>query len=245
MNPPPAHLEGDSVDITLPQQSAPKSLASEFIQNSLNERLLIFAGAIFLIAIPVLVQAPLVRVLPWVSLAITPLLVAIAQRLERSPRFQRWGDLMMGFNWTWLAGSVYWGWLRWEPLVHLPVEAIGLPFAIYALMRQQGKLGNWFYLGSLFGTAITDAYFYTVRLIPFWRQVVLADLVEARSILHGALVHMQTSWGIGCAIALLGILLLVGLVPLRSQQLHWWAFSGAVLSTILVDGLFWLAAAAA
>ncbi|MFM6062253.1 MAG: DUF3120 domain-containing protein, partial [Microcystis panniformis] len=26
---------------------------------------------------------------------------------------------------------------------------------------------------------------------------------------------------------------------------HWWAFSGAVLSTILVDGLFWITASLA
>jgi hypothetical protein len=41
------------------------------------------------------------------------------------------------------------------------------------------------------------------------------------------------------------VLLTVGLLSLRGTQLHWRAFSGAVLSTLLVDGLFWLAASAA
>jgi len=41
------------------------------------------------------------------------------------------------------------------------------------------------------------------------------------------------------------VLLTVGLLSLRDRELHWRAFSGAVLSTLLVDGLFWLAASAA
>jgi hypothetical protein len=31
-------------------------------------------------------------------------------------------------------------------------------------------------------------------------------------------------------------------VPLKNKQKHWYAFSGAVLSTILVDSLFLVAA---
>jgi hypothetical protein len=41
---------------------------------------------------------------------------------------------------------------------------------------------------------------------------------------------------------LVGTLLVVGLWSLGKGHLQWWAFSGAVLSTILVDSLFWLAA---
>jgi hypothetical protein len=41
---------------------------------------------------------------------------------------------------------------------------------------------------------------------------------------------------------LVAALLSVGIWPLRHRQLHWWAFGGAVLSTLLVDGLFWIAA---
>jgi hypothetical protein len=35
------------------------------------------------------------------------------------------------------------------------------------------------------------------------------------------------------------------MVALQVRRDHWWAFGGAVLSTILVDGLFLLAAIAA
>jgi len=151
----------------------------------------------------------------------------------------------LGFTWTWLAGSVYWGWLRWEPLLHLPVESIGLPFALWGIWHNRSKLGNFFYLGSLLGTVVTDIFFYLVDLIPFWRKLMVVDEASARPIFQGAITQIQTPWGISWAIILASFLLVVGMLPLCSRKLHWWAFSGAVLSTILVDGLFWLAAYAA
>ncbi|MGL5034763.1 MAG: DUF3120 domain-containing protein, partial [Microcystaceae cyanobacterium] len=50
------------------------------------------------------------------------------------------------------------------------------------------------------------------------------------------------SWGIGWAIILVSLLFGLGAWGLQKKQTHWWAFSGAVLSTILVDSLFWLVA---
>ena len=157
----------------------------------------------------------------------------------------RWGDLLLGFSWSWLAGSIYWGWWRWEPLLHLPIEAIGLPFALICLWRNWGKIGNFFYLGSLLGTALTDVYFYLVDLIPAWRQIMQVEPELVSQVLNDAVTQVHTPWGIGWALVLAVVLLTLGLFPLRYQQLHWWAFSGAVLSTILVDSLFWLAAAVA
>ena len=207
--------------------------------------LLFLAAAAFLVSVPVFIQAPLVRIFPWLSLGLTGGWLWLSLYLRSRPRTHQWGDLLLGFTWTWLAGSIYWGWLRWEPLLHLPIEAIGLPFAWVALRRGQGKIGNWFYLGSLFGTVTTDIYFYLVDLIPYWRQVMQADPTALQPILQSAVVQVQTPWGISCAIVLAAALLLVGSFPLRLRQPHRWAFSGAVLSTILVDGLFWLAASAA
>lgn len=230
--------------------------SEQFYSNSLNDRLgelavkpsyirrtwLVFAAAAFLVSVPVFIQAPLVRSFPWLSLASTALWIGLSLRLQRHPRLAYWGDLLMGFSWTWFAGSIYWGWLRWEPLVHLPVEAVGLPFAIVGLSKGEGKIGHWFYLGSLFGTAMTDLYFYLTRLIPYWRQVMQVEPSLAQTILHNAVSQVQTPWGGSCAIALVSILLIVGGASLRNSQLHYWAFGGAVLSTILVDGLFWLGA---
>lgn len=204
-----------------------------------------FAASVVLVSIPVFVQAPLVRLLPWVSLMLTVVWLLLGMRLLAHPTHQRWGDLLVGFTWTWLAGSVYWGWLRWEPLLHLPIEAIGLPFALWGLTRGSSKIGNFFYLGSLFGTVVTDIYFYLVDLIPHWRQLMRVEPDAVQPIFQSAIAQMQTPWGAAWAISLALLLLTVGVVPLFSRQLHWWALSGAVLSTILVDSLFWFAAIAA
>lgn len=204
---------------------------------------LLFAAASFLVSVPVFIQAPLVRQLPWLSLVLTFGWVWLGLRLLKRPKTQLWGDLLLGFSWSWLAGSIYWGWLRSEPFVHLPIEAIGLPFALWGLWRGRGKVGNLFYLGSLFGTALTDVYFYMTNLIPYWRQVMQVEPELATPILQDAIAQVQTTWGMSWAAVLVATLAGVGCWSLAKGQLPWWAFSGAVLSTILVDSLFWLAAA--
>ncbi|HBL12960.1 MAG TPA: DUF3120 domain-containing protein [Cyanobacteria bacterium UBA11162] len=206
---------------------------------------LVFAAASFLVSVPVFAQAPLVRELPLLSLALTSVWVGLGRKLLKRPATQIWGDLLLGFSWSWLAGSIYWGWLRTEPLIHLPVEAIGLPFVLWGLWRGRGKVGNLFYLGSLFGTALTDVYFYLTHLIPYWRQVMQVDPALATPIFQSAIAQVQTPWGIALAVVLVATLGGVGCWSLGKGQLPWWAFSGAVLSTILVDSLFWLAASMA
>ncbi len=206
---------------------------------------LVFSAAVFLVSVPVFIEAPLVRSLPLLSLVMTVGWTALSFVLMSRTSTQLWGDLLLGFSWSWLAGSLYWGWLRWEPLLHLPVEAIGLPFALVCLKRDWGKVGNFFYLGSLVGTVLTDVYFYLVDLIPYWRQLMQVEPALASPILQSALEQVQTPWGECWAVILALVLLTLGIFPLRYQKLHWWAFSGAVLSTILVDSLFWVAAAVA
>ncbi|MBR8828066.1 MAG: DUF3120 domain-containing protein [Gomphosphaeria aponina SAG 52.96 = DSM 107014] len=206
---------------------------------------LIFAAAAFLISVPVFVQAPLVRLLPWVSLMITGFWVFLGVKLQNRPQTRIWGDLLLGFSWSWLAGSIYWGWLRWEPLIHLPVEAIGLPFACWCILRRKGLIGNLFYLGSLIGTAITDLYFYITGLIPHWRELMQVEPALATPIFQNAIAEVQTAWGISWAVVLVNLLLAMGLWAMQKMELHWWAFGGAVLSTILVDSLFWVAASIA
>lgn len=201
----------------------------------------VFAVSGFLVSVPVFFQAPLVRWLPELSLFLTIAWLALAYYLLRTAKTRLWGDLLLGFSWSWLAGSLYWGWLRQEPFLHLPVEAIALPIALWGLKRGWGKIGNLFYLGSLLGTAITDLYFYLTGLIPYWRQVMVVQPELAPEIFHEAIYRVQTPWGVGCALGLLALLFIAGMRSLQNPQLHWWAFGGAVLSTILVDGLFWLA----
>lgn len=189
-------------------------------------------------------QAPLVRYYPEISLGLTIFWVGLGIWLLKQAKISLWGDLLLGFSWSWLAGSLYWGWWRWEPLIHIPMEAIGLPFVLWGLYKGRGKVGNLFYLGSLLGTAITDVYFYLTGLIPYWRQLMTVELDPnlVSPIFDNALAQIQTPWGISWAIVLLNLLLAIGIYPLQKRVCHWWAFSGAVLSTILVDGLFWITA---
>lgn len=192
-------------------------------------------------------QAPLVRYYPEISLGLTVFWVGLGIWLLKQAKISLWGDLLLGFSWSWLAGSLYWGWWRWEPLIHIPMEAIGLPFVLWGLYKGRGKVGNLFYLGSLLGTAITDVYFYLTGLIPYWRQLMTVELDPnlVSPIFHNALAQIETPWGISWAIVLLNLLLAIGIYPLQKRVCHWWAFSGAVLSTILVDGLFWITASLA
>jgi Protein of unknown function (DUF3120) len=207
----------------------------------------VFWTAAFLVSVPVFIQAPLVRYYPEVSLVLTVFWVGLGIWLLNKPKISLWGDLLLGFSWSWLAGSIYWGWWRWEPFIHLPMEAIGLPFVLWGLSKGRGKVGNLFYLGSLLGTAITDLYFYLTGLIPYWRQLMTVELDPnlVSPIFHQALAQIQTPWGISWAIVLLNLLLAIGIYPLQKRVCYWWAFSGAVLSTILVDGLFWITASLA
>ncbi|MBH8553002.1 DUF3120 domain-containing protein [Nostocaceae cyanobacterium CENA357] len=215
------------------------------ISISSRQTWLVFAAAVFLVSVPVFIEAPLVRSLPIISLAMTGFWVWLSFNLMSRPATYLWGDLLLGFSWSWLAGAIYWGWLRWEPVWHLPLESIGLPFACWCLLRNWGKVGSWFYLGSLLGTVLTDVYFYIVDLMPYWRQIMQVEPAGAPLILQNALIQVQTPLGQAWAIILASVLLTAGILPLRQRQRHWYAFGGAVLSTILVDSLFLLAACAA
>jgi len=193
---------------------------------------------LFLVSVPVLLQAPLVRFLPWVSLVMMLPLYLTALWMLKRPRLQWWGDLLLGFGWSWLAGTIYWGWLRFEPLWHLPIEAIGLPFALWALSKRRLLAGQCFYLGSLLGTVVTDVYFYCLDLIPFWRRLMTAEVADSLPILRAAGELVKTEQGFVCAVFLLSFLFAVAAIALKTRVLHWWVFSGAVIGTLLVDALF-------
>ncbi|KPQ33641.1 MAG: Protein of unknown function (DUF3120) [Phormidesmis priestleyi Ana] len=215
---------------------------SQVAENTQQNRWRAFITAALLVAFPVFIQAPLVRIAPALSFALTALWLWLGYRWMKDPALTLWGDLIVGFSWTWLAGSVYWGWFRTNPYIHLPLEALGLPIVLVLMFYGKAKIGNYFYLGSLLGTAITDLYFYCVGLIPYWRSLMMSPPADAGSILHGALLRMETYEGVGYAIVLLTLLVMLGTIPMRSRSTKWWAFSGAILSTILVDSLFFVAA---
>ncbi|MEO0535192.1 MAG: DUF3120 domain-containing protein [Cyanobacteria bacterium P01_A01_bin.123] len=221
--------------------SALGAIAREFWL-SINPLWRIFATSVFLVVVPVFFQAPLVRWFPGLSLLITGVWFFVGLVLSGHTRTKLWGDILIGFTWTWLAGSIYWGWFRWEPTIHLPIEAIGLPIVLWCIANRRAVVGSYFYLGSLLGTAITDLYFYWAGLIPYWRSLMMSPPQQAADVLHQALAQVQTLQGVAQAGILLVVLLMLGALPLEFHRPHWSAFSGAVLSTILVDSLFGLAA---
>ena len=235
-------MTSSSSNCSSTSQSNVLGLPLEQDRSSLGWR--VFLAASFLVSVPVFFQAPIVRLFPGVSLVLTLFWVVLGWSLYRRPQTRWWGDIIIGFSWSWLAGSIYWGWLRSEPLIHIPIESIGLPFALWCIWRGWGKIGNFFYLGSLLGTAITDLYFYLTDVIPYWRELMTVgvDPALATPILKSALAQVQTFWGISWAVVLVNLLLAVSWWSLRKSELHWWAFAGAVLSTILVDSLFLIAA---
>ncbi len=204
--------------------------------------LLVFLASAFLVSIPVFFQAPLVRIFPSVSLILTLVWFQLSFHWKRQPQTYLWGDILWGFSWSWLCGSIYWGWLRDNPAIHIPIEAIGLPFALWCIWKGWGLIGNYFYLGSLIGTVITDLYFYIAGLIPYWREIMVGDPTLVKPILQGAIAQVQTVWGISWAVLLANLLLGISLYALVKKETHYIAFAGAVLATIFTDALFLVAA---
>ncbi|MGF1520280.1 MAG: DUF3120 domain-containing protein [Nodosilinea sp.] len=209
-------------------------------------QLQVFAASLALVILPVFVQAPLVRYFPWVSLVMTPLWLGLGAWMMKRPRLHLWGDLVVGFGWIWLTGSLYWGWFRWDPIVHLPIEALGLPIALACLHRGWGRVGSYFFLGSLLGTAVTDLYINWMHLFPTWRQLMLVNPDVAPLVLRAASASLESDVAACRAIVLVLFLLVATAIALTtSRQLAWWAFGGAVFSTLIVDGLFFLTASLA
>ncbi|MEM6835605.1 MAG: DUF3120 domain-containing protein [Cyanobacteria bacterium P01_C01_bin.120] len=193
---------------------------------------------ILLVSVPVFFEAPLVRTAPWIAVLLTGVWVGSSLYLCRHRRTEFLGDLLWGLSWSWLAGAIYWGWFRWEPLWHLPIEAIGLPMALWGIYRRWRPVGHWFYLGSLLGTAVTDMYFYQMDLMPHWRRLMSAPPSETMAIVAASFTQIQTTAGVGIAVGCASVLLALSWLSGRSPQRHHWLFSGTLIGTLLVDGLF-------
>jgi hypothetical protein len=197
-----------------------------------------FAAAAGLVSLPVFVEAPLVRQWPTLTLVLTVFWVLLGYALYCQPRRQLWGELLFGFSLSWAAGAIYWGWWRWEPLWHLPIESLGLPIVLFLLWQRIGLVTSFFYLGSLLGTAATDFYIYGAGLVEYWQQLMAVKPELAMPLVQGAIAKVQTFQGTAWAILIVSLLLSLGILCLGRKQNHWYAFSGAVLTTILVDSLF-------
>jgi hypothetical protein len=221
---------------------------------ALSSRSLHFAGlghsgeillpltAVLLVALPVFLQAPLVRQAPHAAALITLPLVAAAVLLERHGRgsWQQLGPLLVGFSGSWLAGCLFWGWFREHPLLHLPIEAFALPLALGGL-GGRWRLAGAFYLASLLGTAATDTAIALTGLMPLWPQVLSAPLSEAPLLLRQAGETVLQPANI--ALVTVMAALLIGVCTQLWKRGGPAKVSAATLAaTLAVDGLFLVAA---
>jgi hypothetical protein len=191
--------------------------------------------AALLVTLPVFVQAPLVREQPMLAAVFTLALLAIGISNRDS-----WGNLLVGFSASWLAGCVFWGWLRLHPLWHLPVEAFALPLALAGLWGPWRQAGQ-FYLGALLGTACTDAAMAICGVMPLWPKALMAEPQAAQQLLmEAAHIVLQPHH-----------LLVVGAFATAMLVISSWLWRlgpggklvGACLATTLVvDGMFLLLA---
>ncbi len=195
-----------------------------------------------LVTLPVFLQAPWVRLAPFSATVFTVPLLALALLLSRhrDPRLARAGQLLVGFCGSWLGGCLFWGWCRLHPLWHLPIEAFALPLALTGL-RGRWKLACAFYLGSLLGTAATDAAMAATGVMTSWPQVLSASPPEASLLLQNLARQVLSP---------LPLTLVIGFAAALIQACRWlWRrgeagriCSAALATTLAVDGLFLLAA---
>ena len=195
-----------------------------------------------LVTLPVFLQAPWVRLAPFSAAVFTAPLLALALLLSRhrDPRVARAGELLVGFCGSWLGGCLFWGWFRLHPLWHLPIEAFALPLALTGL-RGRWKLACSFYLGSLLGTAATDAAMAATGVMASWPQVLSASPPEASLLLQSLARQVLSP---------LPLTLVISFAAALIQACRWlWRrgeagriCSAALATTLAVDGLFLLTA---
>jgi hypothetical protein len=201
--------------------------------------------AVVLVTLPVFVQAPLVHAQPLVATLLTAPLLAAGIVLGLSPLQHRsqLGAVLVGFAGSWLCGSLFWGWLRLHPLLHLPVEALALPLALAGL-RSRWQLAGAFYLASLLGTAATDAAMALSGLMPLWPAALGAEPGAAMALLQEAALQVLRPVNLALVIAFAAALLALSL-RLRQGGASARLAGATLITTLGVDAVFLLLALAA
>ncbi len=202
--------------------------------------------AVVLVTLPVFVQAPLVHAQPLIATLLTVPLLSAGIVLGLSPHQNRaqLGAVLVGFAGSWFCGSLFWGWLRLHPLLHLPIEALALPLAVAGL-RSRWQLAGAFYLASLVGTAATDAAMALTGLMPLWPAALAAEPGAAMGLLQQAALRVLTPINLALVLAFAAAVLSLSLT-LRRRGGATARLAGATLATTLaVDAVFLLLALAA
>ena len=180
-----------------------------------------------MVVLPVFLQAPWVRLHPFSATLFTAVLMVVGIVLGQTADRQKAeiGQLLVGFSGSWLAGCLFWGWLRAHPLLHLPVEAFALPLALTGL-NSRWRLAAAFYLSSLLGTACTDLMMAVTGVMQAWPTVVMAPIDLAPGLLHQA--GLQLLHPLPMLLLALAAVLILGLGRRWSQMGSTWSMAGAV-----------------
>jgi len=234
---------------SLPAPQVLALTAAELGHWQLQHRDGLATAAALLVALPVFLQAPWVRIHPFsAALATLPLLLlglALERLALQRPRSIGWSDagqLLVGFSGSWLGGCLFWGWFRLHPLWHLPIEAFALPLALGGLWTRRWRMAASFYLASLLGTACTDGVMALTGVMGHWIAVLEAAPADA------ALRLQQAAQGVLEPLPLAAVSL-AGTALAALCRRYWshpdpaWRLAASALATTLaVDGLFLAAA---
>ena len=180
----------DKLDYELPKTV--DSYENSFLSSPISLRL----WSSFFVILPIFVQAPWVRFEPISALCFTFIILLGAFILNKKGS-NKWfvvSSLLLGVSGSWLGGCLFWGWLSPFPILHIPVEAVVLPFALIGL-DTNWKIGSSFYISSLFGTAVTDITIFLIGIMDQWKQVITADSETAPLILQKTsenLIHIKS-----------------------------------------------------
>ncbi len=200
-----------------------------------------------LVVLPVFLQAPWVHFYPLSALLFTFVLLAFGFGLGQFVE-GKWvliGSLVVGVSGSWLGGSLFWGWLRVHPVLHLPIEAIAMPLALLGL-NTKWRIGASFYLSCLLGTAFTDLMMVLTGVMKGWPIVVNSSFEDASLRLNQIALNLLNPLSVFLlTIAALLIVVIANQMYIRGNLntpsgSSWLVASAALTTTLWVDGLFFL-----
>lgn len=202
-----------------------------------------------MVVLPVLLQAPWVRLYPISACLFTIAILGLGIGLIKMGQ-EKWsnvGSLLIGVSGSWLGGCLFWGWFRAHPVWHLPVEAIALPIALWGLTTPW-RLGSGFYISCLVGTAFTDFSMVITGVMDQWPVVINSQLTDAPQLLRETADQLLRAQPL-LALLLVGIVILILSNIMESQASSdyqnrdtWLVASAALMTTLWIDGLFLITA---
>ena len=202
-----------------------------------------------MVVLPVFLQASWAHLEPLSACFFTLVILCGGITLSKKGE-EKWfefGSLLIGVSGSWLGGCLFWGWLRSQPILHIPVESIVLPIAIVAL-GTKWRLGAAFYLSCLLGTALTDLMMVLTGVMDQWPIVVNAPIENASNLLHQTALNLINSKSILLLISASSLIIFLS-YKMRQRAIldvetgkAWIVASAALTTTLWVDGLFLLTA---